>query len=211
MAASTEPGYELNSKAVTDFEKEIGIWHKSLPCELPEDIDQRTLRSQMLLRLQHAGVELSLYRPFLHHLTRDKDDLDFQYQGYAFGSSCLRASTQIVYIVESMDKQGFLHEAHAYMLYLLALAATSLMFFVLKWGEGPTVEESRTALNCAMALLATQGQGNVSAQRCHSFLANLFKERNFSDNASVWSKLRFMREVGAMDTDDDLPISGARL
>jgi hypothetical protein len=209
MTISAESGGNLDYQAVTDFEKEIGVWHHSLPSELPRDIDQRTLRSQMLLRLQHAGIELSLYRSFLHHLARDKDDVDFQYQGYAFGSSCLRASTQIVYIVESMHTQGFLHEAQAYTLYLLALAGTSLIFFVLKWKEGPTVEESRAALDCAMALLAIYGQQNVSAQRCHSALASLLKEGKYSGKAFGWSKSRFMRAIGAID--EETPISEARL
>lgn len=194
----------MNYQAVTEFEKEIQAWHQSLPNELPGNIDERTLRSQMLLRLQHAGVELSLYRPFLHHLNRDKDDPEFQYPGYAFGSSCLRASTQIIYIVESMDKQGLLHVAQAHTLYLLALAATSLIFFVLKWEEGPTVEESRRALDCAMALLAVHGQKNLSAQRCCSFLTNLYKRRRLSNDASNWSKERFMRAIGAVESNEDL-------
>jgi hypothetical protein len=66
----------------------------------------------MLLRLQQAEVQISLYRPLLHHLNRDLDDPSFNYRGYAFGSSCLHASTQMTYIVESMDKPGFLNEAH---------------------------------------------------------------------------------------------------
>lgn len=73
--------------------------------------DQRVLRSQLLLRLQHAAVQMSLYRPFLQHMNRDKHDPDFDYQGYAYGSCCLRASTQMIFIIESMNKQGFLHEA----------------------------------------------------------------------------------------------------
>ena len=202
MTVSAKSGDNLDYQAVTDFEKEISAWHYCLPNELPTDIDQRTLRSQLLLRLQHAGVELSLYRSFLHHLARDKDDMDFQYRGYAFGSSCLRASTQIVYTVESMHKHGFLHEAQAYTLYLLALACTSLIFFVLKWKEGPTVEESRSALDCAMALLATQGEKNISARRCHLSLVNMLSENNYSDYPSGWSKSRFMRAIGATDMDE---------
>lgn len=73
--------------------------------------DQRALLAQLYLRLQHSGVQFILYRPFLAHLVRHRQDPSFNYDGYAFGSAGLQAATQLVFIIDAFDNHGFLHEA----------------------------------------------------------------------------------------------------
>lgn len=82
------------------------------------------------------------------------------------------------------------------------------MFFVIKWKEGPTVQESKAAADRAMGLLNLLGRTNISAQRCHSSLATLFDKKpclgEKSLEISMMSpKSRFMYEIGAMDCGED--------
>lgn len=103
--------YGLEHETIAKFEAQIEEWYDKLPQMLPNLADRQMLRSQMILRLQHAAVQISLYRPFLNYICPDGRSQDFNYQGYAYGSSCLRASTQVIVAVDSMEKEGLLHES----------------------------------------------------------------------------------------------------
>lgn len=113
---AVEATYNLDYESVPGIETELTAWHQSLPQTLPNAGDQRALYAQLLLRLQYAAVQVILYRPFLHHVNRSNQDPEFNYNGYAFGSACLKASMQVVLILDSTETQGLLHEAQWYRL-----------------------------------------------------------------------------------------------
>lgn len=95
-----------------------------------------------------------------------------------------------------------------YTIYLLAVATSSLLFFINKCKAGPTLDESRTAADRALRLLDSLGRVNVSARRCHTSLVSLLEEKPGSECVSVGSsrlspRSRFMIEIGAMNAGDE--------
>ena len=114
---AAEPNVQLdvahgvNRAQVASLAAELNVVHQQLPQTLPDATDQRALLAQLYLRLQHSGVELILYRPFLAHVVRHNQDPSFNYDGHELGSAGLRAATQLVWILDTFDKRDFLHEA----------------------------------------------------------------------------------------------------
>lgn len=197
--------YVLDFEATARFAAEIEEWHDGLPKELPEQADERMLRQQMFHRLQHAAVQYSLYRSFLRHVCRDKTKEDFSYQGYSYGSSCLRAATQMILCVENMFQRGTLHEAQWYAIYALALAASSLMSFVMNNKDAPTVDESCDAARRAVELLRGLSRTSSSARRCFESLVSVvslpqgeWTSEREPEPASP--RARFFEAIGAQGT-----------
>lgn len=74
---------------------ELEEWHDCLPPIDSIPSGGRDMLAQLGLRYNSAVVQISLYRPFLHHVASDPGSRDVQ--GFALGSSCIRASMQAVW------------------------------------------------------------------------------------------------------------------
>ncbi|KAK4612288.1 hypothetical protein CLAFUW4_12869 [Fulvia fulva] len=196
--------HEIDYRFVANIEAKLQDWHEALPGMPPDSLGDQALKSQIMLRFCHAAVQLMLYRPFVHHVVRSQEDPDFNYKGYALGSSCIRTSMQAVWLVDAFDRHGYLHEALWQTIYILALAGSSLMLFVLGAREGsPTIAESRHAALKARELLGKLASKNISARRCFESLSDLPEsaparpptQEDTSRDASPHS--RFMMGIGA--------------
>lgn len=193
---------EIDDRKIAEFEQELEKWHEDLPDMSPTGVDDRAMRSQLFLRFCYSSVQVSLYRPFLHHVARDKSDPRFNYQGYTYGSACLKACAQVVWLINAIDRHGFLHEAQWFTIYHLALATSSLMLFVLATKDGPTVEESRVAAMKARELLGKQATKNIAAKRCYESLAQLPEMLAMPSTEAggdgMSPRTRFMVGIGAL-------------
>lgn len=89
--------YNASTDEVLALEQELEEWHNNLPGTEPMPQDKRALQAQLLLRLSYAVCQMALYRPFLHHLVRDKRSPDFSLRGFACASACVRAAMQAVW------------------------------------------------------------------------------------------------------------------
>ncbi|CAG7562586.1 unnamed protein product [Fusarium equiseti] len=97
MLNSDSGTYELMSHEVASLDKQLSMWYNSLPPvdEIPPI--KRALHAQLVIRLTYAITQMSLHRPFLHHLTRRADESNFRMDGYAQGSHCITAAMQTVW------------------------------------------------------------------------------------------------------------------
>ena len=77
---------------------------------------------------------------------------------------------EIVFLVQALDDNKFLHEATWLIVVRLAFAAMSLVVFVLGNKEGPTAEETNAAAKRAQKLLGKLGKNSPAAQRCYESL-----------------------------------------
>ncbi|KAF4334882.1 alcohol oxidase [Fusarium beomiforme] len=89
--------YGMTIQEVTSLDEELTDWYNSLP-----PVDQipplkRALHAQLVIRHTYAASQMSLHRPFLHHLIRKADDPSFCINGYACGSRCITAAMQTVW------------------------------------------------------------------------------------------------------------------
>ncbi|KAK9234438.1 hypothetical protein V1525DRAFT_413084 [Lipomyces kononenkoae] len=156
--------YQEPSHFVTSREAELREWHNDLPA-IPEDtLDIVALRSQLILRLWHAMVQIILYRPFLHHLARDVQDPKFSISGYEYGSACVQAAMQAVWLIEALQKNSILHEAYYLVLYILGYAGHILVFFVTSSSQPETVTETTVAALKARDILEFLARYSLSAK-----------------------------------------------
>ncbi|KAK9364638.1 hypothetical protein V1509DRAFT_613298 [Lipomyces kononenkoae] len=163
LTHNIEGTYQEPSHIVTLYEAELREWHNDLPT-IPEDtLDIVALQSQLILRLWHAMVQIILYRPFLHHLARDVQDPKFSICGYEYGSACVQAAMQAVWLIEAFQKNNILHEAYYLILYILGYAGHILAFFVTSSSRTTTITESAVAALKARDILEVLGRYNPSA------------------------------------------------
>lgn len=165
--------YEEDIDLVGTRMVEIQEWHNALPALLEGTSDIRVLQAQLNLRLWHSLAQIILYRPFLHHLARDRQDPAFSIRGFECGSACVRAAMQGVWVVETFRTNNILHEGYWLNMYMLGFAASVLAYFVTSSSQRTTVEESLIAAWKANDMLAELGRYNLSARRCHNALSAL--------------------------------------
>ncbi|KAF5699258.1 C6 transcription factor (Mut3) [Fusarium mundagurra] len=158
--------YTLTSQDVASLDAQLTEWYNSLPTvgEIPPV--KRALHAQLAIRHTYAITQMALHRPFLHHLTRKANDHSFCMEGYAYGSQCITAAMQTVWLLQRLDDQGLLHESIWFYISSLAFAASSLMFFVLGSPYSTTVRDATQAAFKAHGLLEKLGRRNETAQRC---------------------------------------------
>lgn len=93
----------------------------------------------------HAHVQMVLYRPFLHHITKRKTDPDFDMRAFAYASACVEAAQQVIWLNEALDSKGLLHGSYWFILYTTFIAVLSLLMFVLSNKTDPTAQECLSA------------------------------------------------------------------
>lgn len=127
---------------VSKREAELKEWHDALPVLPDTRADTRAIQGQLTLRLYCAMAQLVLYRPFVHHLSRRNSDPDFNLRGYEWGSACVKAAMQSIWLSEKFQIYNLFHEARWHMLYCLCFSATVLTYFVSRTTKNATVKES---------------------------------------------------------------------
>lgn len=164
--------YSVEYKNVVAIEEDLERWFSALPSELPSSgADAQHMRSQLLLRLAYAHVQMVLYRPFLHHAAKDlRPFCEIHYKAYACGSACVKAAMQAVWLAEALDGRGLFNEAHWFVTLTVSFAATILKLFVLSNEGDPTIRETAEAAERIRELLARYAERSASARRCSVFL-----------------------------------------
>ncbi|KIL90179.1 hypothetical protein FAVG1_06918 [Fusarium avenaceum] len=89
--------YKLTRHEVASLDTQLTEWYNSLPPvgEIPPV--KRALHAQLVIRHTYAITQMSLHRPFLHHLMRKAGNRSFCMDGYAYGSHCITAAMQSVW------------------------------------------------------------------------------------------------------------------
>ncbi|GAB7351299.1 hypothetical protein MBLNU459_g1714t2 [Dothideomycetes sp. NU459] len=178
--------YSVPFTKIAAIENELGSWFNALPHELMLDGDENphSLRAQLLLRLAYAHVQMVLYRPFLHHATKDlRPSKEIKYKAYACGSACVKAAMQVVWLAEALEARGLFNEANWFVALVVSFAATILMLFVLSNEGDSTINETADAAERIKNILARRAGESPSAKRCSKFLQELCDAR--SKRASI--------------------------
>jgi hypothetical protein len=154
-------------------EAELSEWHARLPPASSEPPDRRALQAQLTLRLWYTLVQIALYRPFLRHLAHHPHAPNFNMRAYGWGSACVRAAMQAIWIIETFAKHGMPLHGTFLIVWLLTMSASILAFFVTWTPQRATVEEGVDALRRAKDLLSLISGNDVSAGRCLTALNSL--------------------------------------
>ena len=128
-------------------------------------------RSQLLLRLAHAHVQMVLYRPFLHHALKNmRHSSRISLKAYACGSACIKAAMQVVWLVETLEACNLFNEAHWFSTFIVSFTAACLVLFVMSNEGDPTLKETEDAVRRIKNLCQRHANENPSFLRCYKFL-----------------------------------------
>ena len=128
-------------------------------------------RSQLLLRLAYAHVQMVLYRPFLHHALKDmRSNSRISLKAYACGSACIKAAMQVVWLAETLESFNLFNEAHWFSAFIVSFTAACLVLFAMSNEGDPTLKETEDAVRRIKNLCRRHSTESPSFQRCYRFL-----------------------------------------
>lgn len=124
-----------------------------------------------MLRISYAHVQIALYRPFLHYVSKSSQARGIDKRSYACAAACVSVSRNIVHITAGMYKKGLLNGSYWFTMYTTYFAILTLVFFVM---ENPDLPASRDSiLKDALEgknTLAGLAKKSLAADRCASSL-----------------------------------------
>ncbi|KAI7228304.1 hypothetical protein KC330_g7982 [Hortaea werneckii] len=172
--------YGVEYSKIVATEEQLERWYNQLlvaPSEQqaqPGGDDSKLIRSQLMLRMYYAHVQMVLYRPFLHHALKDvRRSSRVSMKAYACGSACIKASMQVVWLAERMEASDLFNAAHWFVTLIVAFTAACLVLFVTSNQGDPTVDETAEAVRRIRDLCSRHAQHNTSMRRCLHFLESL--------------------------------------
>ena len=174
--------WQVDYARVVEAEQELAKWlnelptHSEHPAQLQRDMERYAcfqvmtsqansfLRSQLLLRVAHAHVQMVLYRPFLHHIGRRKTDSKFDYRAFACASACVKAARQVIWLTEALNDAGLLRGPLWLLFFTLFMAVVSSIMFVITNKEDPTAGEYYAAAQRGFKILEKFASSNQMAR-----------------------------------------------
>ncbi|KAK5105683.1 hypothetical protein LTR62_002495 [Meristemomyces frigidus] len=165
------------SKIVVAEQERLDEWFKQLQDNQPsEDAaeDPNILRSQLMLRLYYAQVQMVLYRPFLHHALRQtRHGSRTSLKAYACGSACVKAAMQVVWLAERLEASLLFNAALWHDTFIIISTAACLCLFTTSNRGTPAVDGTEDGVRRIKALIARHSNGNESLRRCLQFLQSI--------------------------------------
>lgn len=126
-------------------------------------------RASLFLKFSHCFVLLVLYCPFLHHVLKPWKQRNPNANIAA--TKCVESAIEAVHIAEAMEARGLLHEAYAFTIDVVVMAATSLLVTELGASNDALTVRAKDSSKKAKALLEMLALKNCAAARCLDSLA----------------------------------------
>jgi hypothetical protein len=120
--------------------------------------------------MAYAHVQMVLYRPFLHHIIRMESGGPPDQRSYACASACVKASMQVIWLVEQLDSQRLLTRPYWLTVYTSFFAAMSLLMFALGNPKDPTIHDSLKAAEKVREILSRPPNGSFTVLSCAASL-----------------------------------------
>ncbi|KAI5853454.1 fungal-specific transcription factor domain-containing protein [Tricharina praecox] len=160
--AGNNRGYSVSQMQLHEIELELAAWLESVPAILkPGDNTPREfLQCQYLLKMSFAHVQMMLYRPFVHYISRSEE------RPFAIAAACVKVSRNIVNTAEEMRRNGLLNGAYWFTIYTTFFAIITLIYYVL---VNPPDKMSREILKDIITgrdCLVSIQEKSAAAHRC---------------------------------------------
>ncbi|KAK3714465.1 Gypsy retrotransposon integrase-like protein 1 [Vermiconidia calcicola] len=190
--------YGVEYSKIIATEEQLEEWFASMPPSFVESSTVGTalqMRSQLLLRLAYAHVQMVLYRPFLHHalkIMRSNSPV-ISLKAYACGSACIKAAMQVVWLAETLESYNLFNEAHWFAALIISFTAACLVLFVMSNEGDPTLKETEDAVRRIKGLCQRHSGQNPSMARCYRFLESVYPSEptprgERQDPFNAWSR-----------------------
>ncbi|KAF1809717.1 hypothetical protein P152DRAFT_476138 [Eremomyces bilateralis CBS 781.70] len=179
MQAVPGPGpYKVDYAKIVAVEAELDAWFSELPsypCGALQDVPIEHVKQQLLLRLAYAHVQMVLYRPFLHHISKSRNDPNFDLRAFACASACTKAAMQAIWLVQALEDRKLLVGCYWFTVYITFFAVACLLMFVLTNGHDPSAKDTFDfAERGRNILVKMKGGCGLTASRCVECLEPIF-------------------------------------
>ncbi|KAJ9609089.1 hypothetical protein H2200_006860 [Cladophialophora chaetospira] len=130
-------GYLVNTEKVTAIEEALRNWTETLPVGFRLGIDmspRSLLRSQYLLAMSQLHVQVYLYRPFLHYLSKSSESKSGVISGIGFSSyaaACLKACQRIIRLAGEVCRLDLVQGCNVTFSHMVFTSIISLLYVLL--------------------------------------------------------------------------------
>lgn len=120
--------------------------------------------------MAYAHLEMFLYRPFLHYVSRDLALKNMDQRSYACSAACVNVSRNIIHLTDEMNKRNLLTGSYWFYMYTTFFAILSLLFYVLENPESSSSSEMFKEIYGGKNNLAELAPKSLAADRCTKYL-----------------------------------------
>ena len=165
--------YVVSHAKIREIERDLQHWMEELPMFLRPggDVSPELARVQQLLRMAYAYVQMFLYRPFLHYVSKSQQQVNVDKRSYACAAACVSVSRNVIHITQEMSRRGLLIGSFWFVMYTTFMAIMALVFFALENPDSKSSEEIMKDARTGKDILAKLAKGSMAADRCTQTLA----------------------------------------
>ena len=122
-----------------------------------------------LLRLAQAHVQWTMYRPFLHFVSRGFQAESIDRRPYLCAAACISASRKIIEVVKEMHRKTLLNGSYWFTTHATYFATLTLVYFILENRQQSTVkQDDLEAAFVGKAILEDLARNGLATERCAS-------------------------------------------
>ncbi|KAL7268949.1 Gypsy retrotransposon integrase-like protein 1 [Rhizina undulata] len=210
-------GYSVSSSKLGEIERDLGTWLDELPMQLRPGGDSpgKFLKAQYLLKMAFSHVQMMLYRPFLHYISRPKKKGSDE-RPYASAANCVSVSRKIIHTADEMRAKGILNGAYWFTMYTNFFAVITLLYYVIENQTDPTALSILNDAETGWTLLAGLKDKSLAACRCSAALSLLFEQMPpikaalEKDMLAARKKRSRAGSQGSTGADDQMSMDGQR-
>ncbi|EXJ67403.1 uncharacterized protein A1O5_09416 [Cladophialophora psammophila CBS 110553] len=170
--------YLVSIEKIKDIERALKGWTENLPIGFrlkSHSTSRSLLRTQYLLCMSHAHVQLYLYRPFIHYLSKplaqSTSSSNITFSPYA--AACVRACHTILNFSGEMYKNDLLQGGNFTVLHMVFGSVVTLMFIVLDSADWEGREMAFKDISIGRKAIAFLANGNDAAERAQTILETM--------------------------------------
>lgn len=165
--------YVVSHAKIREIERDLQHWMEELPIFLKPGGEAlpELARVQQLLRMAYAYVQMFLYRPFLHYISKSSQRIHIDKRSYACAAACVSVSRNVIHITQEMSRRGLLIGSFWFTMYTTFLAIMALVFFALENPDSKSSEDVMEDARTGKEILAKLAKGSMAADRCTQTLS----------------------------------------
>ncbi|CCD23419.1 Asg1p NDAI_0B03850 [Naumovozyma dairenensis CBS 421] len=176
----------ISHETIATLEQKLRNWLDDLPNELApnlENIPPRYERANKLLHLSFLHVQIILYRPFIHYLSRNFADSNSDALSLQCARNSIKVARAVVRLAEEMLKKNLISGSYWYASYTIFYSVATLLFYIHE-AELPDKESAREYhailkdAQIGREVLNHIKDSSMAAMRTYNLLNKLFEKLN---------------------------------
>ncbi len=120
--------------------------------------------------MAYAHIQMVLYRPFLHYVSRSYRAKKIDRRSYACAAACVSVSRNIVQLTGQMKRKGLLVGSYWFYMYTTFFAIISLVFYILENPQSAEVGDIEKDAYEGRDTLAALAAKSLAADTCSRML-----------------------------------------